>query len=310
MTTAPFVIDPQLTGIAIAYKNASFVADLVLPVIYVNRKEYKYTVYPTDEAFNIPDTLVGRLGNVPRLELKGADATGACTDNALDIPVPTDDIDQAKAAGLPNPLDKAVQKSTDYVDLAHEMRTAALVQALASYPAANRVTLAGSDQFSHADSKALSLVMTALDIPLVRPNTLVFGQGAWTAFRMNPTIVAATNKNSGDAGAAARQAVAELLEVQNIVVGQARYNTAKPGQNPVISRLWGKHLSMLYIDPNADANGGVTFGWTANYGKATGGTYFDPTVGVRGAQVARGSKTQDERIVASACGYLFQNAAA
>lgn len=311
MTTAPnLVIDPERTAIAMAYRNGAYIAPLVLPNINVSLKQYKFTIYPADEPFNIPDTQVGRYGNVPQLQLKGSDGNGACVDNGLDIPVVQEDIDQAAAAKLPNPLDRAILKSTDYVDLSHEQRAANIVFALGSYPAANRVTLAGDDQFSSATSDPVKRIMTALDVPLLRPNTIVFSQSSWTGTRMNPKVVAATNKNSGDSGAAARQAVAELFEVQNIVVGQSRYNTAKPGQAAAIAPLWGKHIALLYIDPNADATGGVTFGWTANYGNTVAYNRFDATIGARGAQVARCVKSQDERIVASACGYFIQNAVA
>jgi hypothetical protein len=59
---APFVIDPHLTGIAIAYQNGDLIARSVLPDIYVPQKEYKYTLYPIGEEFQLPDTLVGRRG--------------------------------------------------------------------------------------------------------------------------------------------------------------------------------------------------------------------------------------------------------
>jgi hypothetical protein len=307
---APFVIDPHLTGIAIAYKNPDLIADLVMPMIDVGQKEYKYTTYPVGEEFQAPNTLVGRRGNVPRLELTGADATGSCLDYGLDVEVVQDDIDQAAARGLPNPLDRATEKSVAYVDLGHEMRVAAIVFAATTYPVANKATLSGDDQFSDPDSDAVKLVMDALDVPLMRPNTLVFGQASWTGFRMNPKVVAATNKNSGDSGVAARQAVADLLEVKTIVVGQSRLNTAKPGQAAALSRVWGKHLAMLYVDPLADNQSGITFGWTARYTKAVGASYFDPKIGVRGAQVARAAKTLDERVIAADCGYLFTNAVA
>jgi hypothetical protein len=211
---------------------------------------------------------------------------------------------------MPNPLDRATLKSVAYVDLGHEVRTAAKVFNAATYGSSNKVTLSGSDQFSYPDADAVGVTLTALDVPMMRPNTLVFGQSSWTAFRTNPSVVKATNKNSGDAGAAAKQAVAELLEVKNIFVGQSRLNTAKPGQAASLSRVWGKHIAMLFIDQLADAESGITFGWTANYNKAVGGSYTDPKIGARGAQVARAVKTMEERVVAADCGYFIQNASA
>jgi hypothetical protein len=310
MSRTPFTVSAALTGIAIAYRNAEFIADLVLPEVTVLTQEYKYLEYPADEPFNVPDTLVGRRGKVPQGELGGVEKTGGCNDFGFEIPVPVRDIDAALKLKVPNPLDRATAKATQFVDIGHEQRTAAKVFARTTYPAANRTVLSGTSQFSHASCDALSLALSALDVPLVRPNSLVFGQGAWTAFRKNPTIVAATNRNSGDSGAASKQAVAELLEVKNIYVGAARYNTAKPGQTASLSRLWGNHMAMLFIDPMADPMGGLTFGWTAKYGQTVAGTYTDSSIGAYGAEVARTVKCLDERVVASSCGYFFEDAAA
>ena len=57
---APFVIQPHLTAIAIAYQNGRMIADAVLPRVPVPGSTFKYTVYDKRDTFTIPDTKVGR----------------------------------------------------------------------------------------------------------------------------------------------------------------------------------------------------------------------------------------------------------
>ena len=64
MATAPFHVSPELTAIAIAYRNpvTDYIADLVMPRTRpVGKLEFSYTVYDLS-AFNRPNTFVGRKG--------------------------------------------------------------------------------------------------------------------------------------------------------------------------------------------------------------------------------------------------------
>ena len=63
---APFPINPVQTGITLAYKNLTLIADSVMPRVNVATKEFKYQKYDKAERFTVPNTLVGRKG-APKL---------------------------------------------------------------------------------------------------------------------------------------------------------------------------------------------------------------------------------------------------
>lgn len=305
---APFAIDPYLTGIALTYKNGILIADSVLPRVPVGKKEYKYTLYSKGEEFQIPNTLVGRRGQTRQLELTGSDATGSCQDYGLEIGVPQDDIDNGGISK--KPLDRAVIKIADYVALSREQRVAALYMSTSSYAAGLSTTLSGSSQFSDATCDAVAAISAAIDLPTMRPNTMTLGRSAWTGLRQNPAIVKAIHGNAGDKGLVSRQAVADLFELKNLFVGESWLNGAKPGQTASLSRVWGKHVSLTYIDPLADAESGISFGWTAQFKDKLAWQKPDDSIGLRGGVMVRSGETVEERIVANDCGYLFRNAVA
>ena len=305
----PFPTDPVLQAIVIAYRNQGLIADLVLPRVPVAKREFKYNLYPIEETFALPDTKVGRKSRVNQIDLTAIEATSSCEDYGLGDPIPQDDIDNAPKNY--DPKARAVQQIADYIALGHEVRTAAMVFNAANYAAGLSEVLVGTAQFSDfANSSPLDVIGEALDKPLMRPNQIAWGQEVWTKVSRHPDVVQAAHGNSGDKGVARREAVAEIFEVDRILVGKSRLNTAKKGQAAALSRVWGKHISLTYIDPNADTNNGLTFGYTAQFGDKVAGEKEDADIGLRGGVEVRAGESVQEVIAASQAGYLIQNAVA
>lgn len=312
MATAPFVIDPELQGIAIAYKNPEYIADQVLPRMRVSTKEFEYNVYPTAEMFTVPETLVGRKGIPNEVEFTGTRTPSAVRDYGLDDFVPNDDITQAAAGGGGyNPLGRAAEGVSELIALDRERRAAALLFTLANWQSDRRTTLSGTGQWSdYTNSNPINAIMNALDVPIMRPNVWAVGQAAWTVIRQHPKVVSAVLGNAGTSGTVTRQQLAELLEIEEIVVGRSYLNSAAPGQTASISRVWGKHSAFLYRNKMADSERGVTFGFTAQFGDRIAGQMQEPKRGLRGGVTVRVGESVKELIVSPESGYFFENCVA
>jgi len=309
MPNAPFAIDPHLQSIAIAYRNETLIGDRVLPYVPVGKQEFRYLEHTFGESFTLPDTKVGRKSNPNEIEFTASEKTSATEDHALDDFVPQNDIDNAPANY--SPRDRAVVGTMDFVLLGHEKRVADLVFNAASYNAANKVTLSGTDQWSDfVNSDPVDDIMAGLDACLMRPNVGVFGAEVWTKLRQHPAVVKAVNANSGDSGVVSRRAIAELLELDEILVGRSRLNTANKGQPVSLGRVWGKHASFIYRNEAADTQGGLTFGYTARWGERIAGTIRDEKRGMRGGETVRAGESIKELVVADRAGYFVQNAIA
>ncbi|MEQ8497880.1 MAG: major capsid protein, partial [Sneathiellaceae bacterium] len=295
-------------AISIGYRNTQFVSEEVLPTVPVTKKEFTYNAYPIAESFRLPDTHVGRKSAPNMVELSATRETDTCVDHGLDDGIPQDDIDQAPPGR--DPRDRAVMQLTDYIALGREKETADLVFDADQYPTANKDTLTSTAQWSHASSNPVTAVLTALDACLMRPNRMVMGQAVWTKLRTNPVILKAVHGNLGDAGAATRQQVADLFELEQLIVGTGWYNSAAPGQDPTLVRVWGKHAALYYHNPLADTQQGLTFGLTAQYGAKIAGTRPDADIGLRGGQRVRVGETRKALIVAAQAAFLFEDAVA
>lgn len=309
MPNAPFPIDPVLVAITIAYRNAGYIADGVFPRVLVGKQEFKYFAYPKEETFARPDTKVGRRSRPNEIDLTASELTDSTQDYGLDDPVPQADIDNAPANY--DPVGRAVMTLTDYIMIDREARAAGLLFDAAQYAAANKITLAGTDQFSDFDaSDPIDVITAGKDAALMPVNVMAMGQEVYTKLSQHPKIVKAVHGNSGDAGIATRQAIANLFEVEEVLVGQSRLNTAKKGQAAVLSRIWGKDLAMFHRDRNADTRNGITFGYTAQWGGRVAGQERDSNIGLRGGQRVRVGESVVEKIVAPDAGYLIKDAVA
>lgn len=308
MSFAPFPITPELTAIAIAYKNNNLIADQVLPRVQVGLQSFKYRNFSLADGFSIPDTKVGRTSAPNQVEFGFTETTASTKDYGLDEPIPLADIENSPPGY--NPEGRAVEMLSNLIALDRENRTAAAVFNAANYAAGNQQTLSGTSQFSDfANSDPLSVLMNALDACVMRPNVMVIGQAAWTKLRQHPKIVAAVLGNAGTSGIVGRDAVAGLLEIEQLLVGQGFINTAKRGQTATLARAWGKHISLMYRDTLA-GNTGVTFGFTAQWGGRVGGSINDQDVGMRGGRRVRVGESVAEVLCANDLGYFIQNAVA
>lgn len=322
MAQAPFTIQQRLTAVTLAYTNQSFIADMVLPRLPVDSSAFKWSKYTQADGFTIPDTRVGRKSAPNQIDWTATEQNDATIDYGLDDVIPNVDIENAKA-GLAvqgfkaiDPEMRSAQLLTDLVMLDRESRVATTMTTLGTYPAANRTTLSGTSQWSDfTNSDPVQAILTGLDACLVRPNVLVMGQAVWSKLRTHPKVTAAVYPTGGNAtgggSAVARQALADLFELEEVLVGQSFYNTAKPGQTAAMGRVWGKHCAAFYRAPSLLSPTQMTFGFTAQFGSRIAGTIADDSsVGLRGGTRVRVGESVKEVIAANDVAYFWQNAVA
>ena len=197
---------------------------------------------------------------------------------------------------------------TDIISLGREVRVANLAMDTASYAATNVQVLTAADKIdAFTTSDPLEMLEDALNQPVMRPNTIVFGQAEWSALRRHPKINKAVNGNSGDTGLAMRAAIAELLEVEQVLVGRSLVNTANIGQTANLQRAWAGGIALLHLNALADNRTGTTWGFTAQYKTRVASQTADYDIGMRGGVRVRIGESVKEVISAPDLGYLLSD---
>jgi hypothetical protein len=308
MAIRPFPINPVLTAVALAYRNAdlALIADQVLPVTPTSQ-EFKWLKYDLASGYTVPDVKVGRKSSPTEVEFNATEVIDKCVDYGLDDFIPNEDID-ADNQGV-DPRGTATGYLTNLLQLAREIRVAGVVFNASNYT--NTVTLSGTGQYSdQVNSDPVAGIGDILDIPIYRPNIAVFGQAAWTKTRRHPKLVQAIKGTAQGAGMVSRQEFADFFELQEVLVGAGFVNTAKKGQTVSNSRVWGKHISFLYRDRAAGPQAGVTYGFTAQWGGKIAGNLVEQKRGLTGGEIIRVGERVKEVIAAPDMGYFIQNAVA
>lgn len=309
MPTSPFPVNETLTGVVLAYENKTLIADRVLPRMPVSSKKYKYIKYPKGQLFSVPDTRVGRKSEPNQPDFEGSELTDKVDDRALMDFVPQSDIEEA----LENidPKSQQAEWLMRLILLDHEIKTADLVFDADTYPTGHKETLSGTDQWNDtANSSPKDVINNALDTPLMRPNRMVIGQKAWTALRNHPQIVESVKGTGAKEGSTTREEVADLFEIDEVIVGPAHQNTAKKGQDANIQRIWGNHCALLYIDPMADTQNGITFGGSPQYKDRIAGDWQDNKPGAEGGWWVKVAEYTHEKVFAADVAYFLEDVVA
>lgn len=315
MSDAPFAINPQLSAVAIGYKNpdVSLIADQIMPRV-PTAESFKWTKYANEQAYTVPDTRVGRRSEPNTVTFGGTEQTDSVVDFGLDDPIPQRDIDTFAAMPKPasggpiEPRMLATIMLTNLVRLAREIRVAALVQNGANYAAGLQTTLSGGSQWSdYANSDPLNDLLQAIDAPLIRPNTLTLSQPVWTVLRQHPKLVQAIRNTNQGAGVIQRQELADRLEIKQVLIGESRVNTARKGQTASFARVWGPHASLTYSSQLAADTFQPLWGWTAQFGAIFAGEIAEPKKGLKGSTTVRVGEQVKEVVAAPDAGYLLKN---
>lgn len=302
-----FPANPHLTAIAVNYRNPdkALIADEVLPRDdSLTERVFTYYKAKDDfEAFRLPETRVGPRGQVNRLDVEMTEATSRTEAEAIEVGLTDDDLKRKNAK------ETATNRATDVIVLRHEVKVASLVMDPAQYPASQQVALTGTDQLDNEsyDGNVVELINDVLASMLMKGNVMALSNRVFGKLRSRPELVKAVQGNSGDSGLATQEQIAKLFGLQAVLVGESWLNTAKMGEAPSMSGAWGTGIALLHRDRMASTQGGVTFGFTAQYGKRNAMNYKDIKMGAPGGEVVRVYEETKPLIVAPYCGYFIED---
>ena len=300
-------VDTILTNLSLKYLNEMFIADMVLPIVKVNKRSDKFIVYNKADSYKLVDSSVGPKAQPNEVDWAVGTDNYSVNDYALADYVPIESIDNADT-----PLQPRMDTNdflNEWLMLDREVRVAKLIFATATYAAANKSDLAAA-KWGTDDDNPIKNIQDAVNGCFARANTLVFGHEAWEQFRILPEVLDAvkssTRMQDAGGGLAKHTEVAELFDVENVLVGRARYNSAKKGQAASFSRVWGSKVAALHVKKNPGVRS-ITFGMSFQEMMKQTQSMFDPKRGAKGADYIKVGYNCDEKLVAKDLGFLLYN---
>jgi hypothetical protein len=304
-------VNVALTNVSLAYRNPAFIADLVALPVNVRKQQDKYFVYDTArEAFRSTDDRRAPGAEANEVDFALSTDSYYCQDHALVSVVPDEERDNADPAIQPD-IDRT-EFLTDKIDLNKEIELAGVVATDSSLPGA---TLTGDNQWSDPDSDPQVAIETGkasvVEKVQVMPNTLVLPYEVYVKVRTHTKILDRVHQSGKIVPTG--QVLAELFDVERVLVPRALKNTAAPGQAAAMSYVWGKHAFLCYVPPRPALKTVafmLTFAWTSaplSLGARVVETWRD---NARKADVIRVQRYYDQKITASDAIYVWKNAVA
>jgi hypothetical protein len=140
---------------------------------------------------------------------------------------------------------------------------------------------------------------------MVTPNKFALGYQAWAKLRHHPDLLGRLSVST--IRVLTPQLLADLIGVEEVLIGDALYNSADEGQTDVMSYVWGKDALLAYVATTPKIKG-LSLGYTL---QVTDARYVDrwdePWVK---AEFVRANDYYEPKLVAAEAGYLFKTVVA
>lgn len=319
MVTIPFEFNPTdvhavtaLSDLSIRYQNEETIWRKVAPLKQVKKRSDLYYVFDKDTAFNVIDDTTAPNADANEITPRLTTDNYSVKDHALATWIPVETIENADDAIQPE-LD-GLTNVRQQLENQHERRVANVLFAPATYGASNKVTLSGTSQWSdYTNSDPLVAIMAQRDALLVPPNVMVLGADTFRILRLHPKVAASANPLGGNANKAGYLVVAsvlaEILELEQVIIGRTRVNVAAPGQTPSYLRCWGKQALLARVVENPGQNE-ATLAVTFSESQSNPVRDFDAKKGVKGSVYVKDGWNETVKMVAADLGFLFDAAVA
>lgn len=300
----------------LAMDRNGFIGLRILPVIDVAEPSGTFGIIPVESLLQNRDTLRAPGSGYNRQKWAFESSSYATEENGAEDPV-----DDKEATLYRNYFDAeliATERVRDVVLRNQEKRIADLVFNATTFTGATLTTAIGTEWSDTINSTPLDDVEAALrkvwDLSGFWPRVLIINQHVYRNLRNNAQII--DRISSQGAGGQTRasdinkSALAQVLDLDEVIVASGTKNTALEGQTPVFAEIWSSEYAMLArVASGNDVREpalGRTFHWSAD-GSEIGAhieSYRDETV--RG-QIIRARHETAEKLLFTGAGHLLSN---
>lgn len=297
---------PVLQELSVAYANDDFIGERLMPTVPHSKLSGEYWSRTKATGFSYPDDAVGTEGSVNQVSEKVETDTFSLTRRSLKEKVDAWTMDEMDSvvAELVDPMMNVM----DGLAFRRELRIAAVAGVSATY-GSNTTAIAAASRWDTASGGNPGKVVDTAKTSLWSGT----GPGRWVAFcsldvynalKRNPVILDAV-KYSGSITPAMvnRRVLASYFEVDELLVGMARKNSANENQTASYARMWPDVFGIVRV-ADRPSRRSASFGITIEQPLQTQ-QWFQNSVGGRGAYWTQASLADKHQVLCADCGYLI-----
>ena len=246
-------IDRHLSNMAINYRPGNFIADMIYPVVIVDKQSNVYPVWAQEDLFRIykTDRAPGHEAN--KIEAQVSSGSYYADNYALKADVPLETRANADPVFTSALEAGRVQRVMDGIALDWEDRVATQATNTANVGTSANV---GSSWTDYTNSNPWDDINTQIDNVEngtgYRPNNIVFCGDSFRHASRNDKVIDKIRETgvAGGGNNATRADLAALFQVDNVHVGASFKNTGEEGAGLTLERIWGNHVLLYYAPPS------------------------------------------------------------
>ena len=304
-------------GMLVRHRNNAMVANSLMPVVKVGNRSNVIASVPFGTGLGATDTrLASQGGSVPELTWKVSNqGTFLVEDFGLMTFIPKQVSENADAPFI------EVRQTTaeilgDTLELMQEIEVAATIGTAGNYASGYSTTISTStDKWNNDASDPADQVRTGVAKILRAPGTrlvMVLGRDVFRALQKHPKILAAFYGRAGTVlgptpALASREFLATLFEVDEVVVGVAKKNTANDGQTVALSDVWTNLAAVVCVQERPSIIRTNAFGYQFRFMSEAMNVQFIPWLlpGVAGGEYCKVTHSTDTFVTSNVSGYLW-----
>ncbi len=279
-STSQVHIDQALTNLSVMYRNDSYIAESVLPVVPVRKRSDKYYLYRKEDFLSASSLSAGGVPN--SLRRPGAEA--AEIDFAMTLSSYYCEeyayrglVTDAESAVADNPLQPDMDQTihlTERIMLDNEVATAGLVCKRANYPASNKVVLTTGGtgtswaQYASVNSNPFGDIkngkLAVIKGVAREANTMLIGVDAARTLADHPTVKDLVKYVHEDA--LTMSGLPKVVRGLNVVEGATQKNSAAEGAAYTGANVWqaddGTAVALIFYRNATPSIRSAAFGYT------------------------------------------------
>lgn len=221
-------VDQHLTNIAINYRPQGMVADMIAPIVPVDKQSNSYPIFSRFEAFAIEDTRRAPGTEAKKITRSVSSGKYDAKNFALARDITIEDLANMDDVYRANLGIGATQYLVGKLALDWERRLTVLAVTTASVGSVfvcNSSWVPSGTTAGDPVAQLFQLIEHVKGTVGQRPNSLWFGWRAWNRFARNANARNFILGSNNGGGVIQRQRAADLFEVQRLIVSEAMYHT-------------------------------------------------------------------------------------
>ena len=305
---APGVVhqNATLSNMSVQYANEMYIGEDLMPVLQVAKQSDVYYSYGQSDRLQYPDDEMGSRGQANEIQESRSTSTYVCRPYGF-----SNFVSRMTLTNEDAPLDEMldlVEAISEGLAFKREQRIANVLTTAGNYgantaaiAAANRWdTVTGGDPIQDIQNATAAIWQGRGPSDLIGFCSL----DVYQVLSRHPAILDLFKYNGSSPGLATPDMIARFFDIDRLLVGKARQDTATEGQAAAYSRIWSDVFGVVRVARRASVRNAV-FGYTFRHGAIQTAVDYDSLKGHGGGYTAQVSVSETHQVVASPTGYLI-----